>query len=113
VIESEKSGPSTQVKSIHLTPQIHGNGEFFHIFKFFSPLFLRKCVFTYTGLSQSVIPSISVSSTSGPITSDFLKTGQRWEEREVFMLLDCCKEFLPRIAKKNCSEKLIWAEVSA
>jgi hypothetical protein len=80
-------------------------------FKFFS-LFLRKYVFIYTALSKSVIP-ISVSSTNGPITSDFSKTGQRWEEREVFMLLDCYKEFLPRIAKKNCSEKLIWVEVSA
>jgi hypothetical protein len=70
-------------------------------------------VFIYTALSQSVIPSNSVSSTNGLITSDFSKTGQRCEEKEVFMLLDCYKEFLPRLAKKNFSEKLIWTEVSA
>ena len=42
---------------------------------------------------------------------DAAKSGQRWEEKEILMLLSCYEKFLPRFRKKRESEKLIWTEV--
>ena len=42
---------------------------------------------------------------------DAAKSGQRWEEKEILMLLSCYEKFLSRFQKKRESEKRIWSEV--
>ena len=32
---------------------------------------------------------------------DAAKSGQRWEEKEILMLLSCYEKFLPRFARKE------------
>ena len=44
--------------------------------------------------------------------SEATKTSQRWEEKEILMLLSCYEKFLPRFRKKRGPEKRIWGEVS-
>ena len=42
---------------------------------------------------------------------DAAKSGQRWEEKKILMLLSCYEKFLLRFRKKRESEKRIWTEV--